>query len=55
MSVKVNTRELNRQLNNLNLNNLTYLELEELIKNNVQVVEIGNSTERRLYVSLKGE
>ena len=55
ITVKVNTRELTRQLNDLDL--LQYLfkpnELEEFIKENLKVVEIGSSDDIRFYLSLK--
>ena len=55
ITVKVNTRELTRQLNDLDL--LQYLfksnELEEFIKENLKVVEIGSSEDIRFYLSLK--
>ena len=55
ITVKVNTRDLTRQLNDLDL--LQYLfkpnELEEFIKENLKVVEIGSSDDIRFYLSLK--
>ena len=55
ITVKVNTRELTRQLNDLDL--LQYQlkpnELKEFIKKNLKVVEIGNSEDIRFYLSLK--
>ena len=55
ITVKVNTRELTRQLNDLDL--LQYQlkpnELKEFIKENLKVVEIGSSKDIRFYLSLK--
>ena len=55
ITVKVNTRELTRQLNDLDL--LQYQlkpnELKEFIKENLEVVEIGSSEDIRFYLSLK--
>ena len=55
ITVKVNTRELTRQLNDLDL--LQYQlkpnELKEFIKENLKVVEIGSSEDIRFYLSLK--
>ena len=55
ITVKVNTRELTRQLNDLDL--LQYQlkpnELKEFIKENLKVVEVGSSEDIRFYLSLK--
>ena len=55
ITVKVNTRELTRQLNDLDL--LQHLfkpyELGEFIKENLKVVEIGSSEDIRFYLSLE--
>ena len=53
ITVKVNTRELTRQLNDLDLLQYQPNELEEFIKENLKVVEIGNSEDIRFYLSLK--
>ena len=55
VTVKVNTRELTRQLNDLDLLQYQFKpnELEEFIKENLKVVEIGNSEDIRFYLSLK--
>ena len=53
ISFKVNTRELQRQLNELDLSKMTPTELELYIKENVQVVLIGSQSERRFYVSME--
>ena len=53
ITVKVNTRELTRQLNDLDLLQYTPNELEEFIKENLKVVEIGSLKDIRFYLSLK--
>ena len=55
ITVKVNTRELTRQLNDLDLSQYQFNpnELKEFIKENLEVVEIGNSEDIRFYLSLK--
>lgn len=55
ITVKVNTRELTRQLNDLDLLQYRFKpnELEEFIKENLKVVEIGSSDDIRFYLSLK--
>ena len=55
ITVKVNTRELTRQLNDLDLLQYQFNpnELEEFIKENLRVVEIGSSEDIRFYLSLK--
>lgn len=55
ITVKVNTRELTRQLNDLDLLQYRFKpnDLEEFIKENLKVVEIGNSEDIRFYLSLK--
>ena len=55
ITVKVNTRELTRQLNDLDLLQYQFRlnELEEFIKENLKVVEIGSSEDIRFYLSLK--
>ena len=53
ITVKVNTRELTRQLNDLDLLQYQPNELKEFIKENLKVVEIGNSEDIRFYISLK--
>ena len=59
VTVKVNTRELTRQLNDLDLLQYQFKpnELKEFIKKNLEVTEIGNSEDIRFYLSLteKGE
>lgn len=53
ITVKVNTRELTRQLNDLDLLQYQPNELEEFIKENLKVVEVGNSEDIQFYLSLK--
>ena len=53
ITVKVNTRELTRQLNDLELLQYQPNELKEFIKENLEVVEIGSSEDIRFYLSLK--
>ena len=55
ITVKVNTRELTRQLNDLDLLQYQFKpnELEEFIKENLEVTEIGSSEDIRFYLSLK--
>ena len=53
ITVKVNTRELTRQLNDLELLQYQPNELKEFIKENLEVTEIGNSEDTRFYLSLK--
>lgn len=53
VTVKVNTRELTRQLNDLDLLQYQPYELGEFIKENLKVVEIGSSDDIRFYLSLK--
>lgn len=55
ITVKVNTRELTRQLNDLDLLQYQFRtnELKEFIKENLEVVEIGSSEDIRFYLSLK--
>ena len=55
ITVKVNTRELTRQLNDLDLLQYQFRlnELEEFIKENLNVVEICNSEDIQFYLSLK--
>ena len=55
ITVKVNTRELTRQLNDLDLLQYQFKtnELKEFIKENLEVVEIGSSEDIRFYLSLK--
>ena len=53
VTVKVNTRELTRQLNDLDLLQYQPNELEEFIKENLKVVEVGNSEDIQFYLSLK--
>ena len=55
ITVKVNTRELTRQGSYLDLLQYQFNpnELEEFIKENLEVVEIGNSEDIRFYLSLK--
>ena len=55
ITVKVNTRELTRQLNDLDLLQYQFKtnELKEFIKENLEVAEIGNSEDIRFYLSLK--
>ena len=55
ITFKVNTRTLTRQLNELKLSQMGPTELENFIKNNLEVVRIGNSTDVRFYVKLKEE
>ena len=49
ITVKVNTRELTRQLNDLDLSKYQFkpYELKEFIKENLKVVEIGSSEDIR--------
>ena len=53
--VKVNTRELTRQLNDLDLLQYQFkpYELKEFINENLKVVEIGSSEDIRFYLSLE--
>ena len=55
ITVKVNTRELTRQLNDLDLLQYQFkpYELKEFIKENLEVTEIGSSDDIRFYLSLK--
>ena len=53
VTVKVNTRELTRHLNDLDLLQYQPNELEEFIKENLKVVEVGNSEDIQFYLSLK--
>ena len=55
ITVKVNTIELTRQLNDLDLLQCQFKtnELKEFIKENLEVTEIGNSEDIRFYLSLK--
>lgn len=55
ITIKVNTRELTRQLNDLDLLQYQFKtnELKEFIKENLEVTEIGNSEDIRFYLSLK--
>ena len=55
VTVKVNTRELTGQLNDLDLLQYQFNpnELKEFIKENLEVTEIGNSEDIRFYLSLK--
>ena len=53
ITVKVNTRELTRQLNDLDLLQYQPNDLKEFIKENLKVVEIGNSEDIQFYLSLK--
>ena len=55
ITVTVNTRELMRQLNDLDLLQYQFKpnELKEFIKENLEVVEIGSSEDIRFYLSLK--
>ena len=55
ITVKVNTRELTRQLNDLDLLQYQFkpYELKEFIKEKLEVTEIGSSDDIRFYLSLK--
>ena len=55
ITVKVNTRELTRQLNDLDLLQYQFKphELGEFIKENLEVVRIGSSEDIRFYLSLE--
>ena len=55
VTVKVNTRELTRQGGYLDLLQYQFKpnELEEFIKENLKVVEVGNSEDIQFYLSLK--
>ena len=53
ITVKVNTRELTRQLNDLDLLQYQPYELGEFIKENLKVVRIGSSEDIRFYLSLE--
>ena len=55
ITFKVNTRELQRKLNELDLSGMTPTELESFIRENLQVTMVKSETERRAYVSLKNE
>ena len=52
ITVKVNTRELTRQLNDLDLLQYQPYELGEFIKENLKVVKIGTE-DIRFYLSLE--
>mgnify|MGYP007012509886 CR=1 FL=1 len=54
ITVKVNTKELTKQLNNLDLTKLSPTDLENLIKEKIEVLLIGNETEKRFYVRWRG-
>ena len=55
ITVKVNTRELTRQLNDLDLLQYQFPpnELKEFIKEHLNVVAIGSSEDIRFYLSLE--
>ena len=53
ITVKANTRELTRQLNDLELLQYQPNELKEFIKENLEVREDSNSEDIRFYLSLK--
>ena len=55
ITVKINTRELTRQLNDLDLSQYQFKpnDLKEFIKENLKVVKIGSSEDIRFYLSLK--
>ena len=53
ITVKVNTRELTRQLNDLDLLQYQPYELGEFIKENLKVVKIGSSEDICFYLSLE--
>ena len=55
ITVKANTRELTRQLNDLDLLQYKFkpYELKEFIKENLEVREDSNSEDIRFYLSLK--
>ena len=49
----VDTTELKKQINNLDLNELTVTELEQLIRENLEVTLIKNDTRRLYQLKLK--
>ena len=49
----VDTTELKKQINNLDLNELTVTELEQLIRENLEVILIKNDTRRLYQLKLK--
>ena len=49
----VDTTELKKQINNLDLNELTVTELEQLIRENLEVTWIKNDTRRLYQLKLK--
>lgn len=53
ITVKANTRELQRQLNKLDLKNMGPTELEKYLKENITVTLLGSQTERRFYINIK--
>ena len=55
VTVKVNTRELTRQLNDLDLLQYQFKphELGEFIKENLKVTAIGSSEDIRFYLSFE--
>ena len=52
ITFKVNTRELQRQLNDLDLSKMTPTSLEAFIKKHIQVTLIGSNQDKRFYVNL---
>ena len=55
ITFKANTRELQRQLNKLDLKNMGPTELEKYLKENITVTLLGSQTERRFYINIKKE
>jgi len=53
ITFKVNTRNLQLKLNELDLSKMTPDELAEFIKENISVSLIGNESDKRFYVDLK--
>ena len=51
MTIKVNVRNLQLGLNELDLRNMAPKELEDYIKEHVCVSLIGNNSEKRFYVN----
>ena len=52
VTFKVNTRELTRQLNKLNVNGWTVKELEDYIREHIKVTHVGSPEEREVYLKL---
>ena len=53
ITFKVNTRNLQLKLNEIDLSKMTPTELEKFIRENINVTLIENPSEKRFYVDLK--